>query len=243
MPESEIFIAVKGNKRMVTLTYETRKDLNNMTWAQIAAYAESGEAERMFEIGDTKDFTLTTGEKCKAVILDFNHDTITSNTGKTAGITFGMQNSLANEYKMNNTESNSGGYDGSIMFNTIVTEFYDKLPADMKPHIKKVRKKASLGNRILEIEEFDVFAFLFAEIEVTNTTTHSSEGEGTLYPYFATVENRIKTMGEEGDKGCWWFRSPSIKYNGSFCMIANDGLSIVSYAANVAWGLSAGFCM
>lgn len=241
-PKSANYTAVKGNNRAVTLTYEIAKDLNSLTWAQIAAYAESGKAAQMFEIGDTKDFTLTTGEKCKAVILDFNHDPLASNTAKTAGITFGTLNCLAKAYPMNSSDTNAGGYDGSKMFTTINTVFYDKLPADMKPHIKKVRKKASAGSQSSTIKSFDVFAFLLSEIEVFNTTNRSFPGEGTFYPYFATAANRIKKLGESGSACYWWLRSPRSTYSTSFCYVYSDG-ALYSYLASNARGLSAGFCV
>jgi len=241
-PKSANYTAVKGKERAVTLTYETPKDLNSMTWAQIAAYADSGKAAQMFEVGDTKDFTLTTGEKCKAVILDFNHDPLAADTSKTAGITFGMLNCLATTQQMNSSDTNAGGYDGSKMFTTINTVFYDKLPADMKQYVKKVRKKASAGSQSSTIKSFDVFTFLLAEIEVFNTTNRSFPGEGTFYPYFATAANRIKKLGESGSACPWWLRSPRSTISTHFCSVASDGALRNSYASS-ARGLSAGFCM
>lgn len=242
-PRSATYTAVKGNKRAEQLVYEVAKDLNNLTWEQIASYAESGKAEQMFEIGDTKDFTLTTGEKLKAVILDFDHDPLASDESKMAGITFGTKDCLATKYPMNSSDTNVGGYDGSEMFTTVSTQFYDKLPDDMKPYVKKVRKKASAGNASSTIKAFDVYAFLPAEIEVFGTTSNSFPGEGTLYQYFATEANRKKELGANES---WALRSPVYDSTRSFCVVANktDGaVLLLGLIANSERRFSPNFCM
>lgn len=237
----EIFITYGEELLNVDLVYHTTM-LNYYTWQQIATLAESGEASNIFKVGDTKDFTLTTGENLKAVIIDFNHDPLVSNVTKTAGITFGMQNCLTNKYEMNSKQLNIGGYDGSDMFNTVTTELYNKLPEEMKQYIKKVRKKASAGDKSDTIKSFDVFAFLFAEIEVFGIINYSFDGEGTLYPYFATESNRIKTIGDSGSADDWWLRSPCRHNANAFCHVYYDGRDS-NHLANVKKGFSAGFCM
>lgn len=240
-PEPVEICITDGEALSVDLVYRTQM-LNYYTWEEIAAIAESGEASHIFKIGDTKDFTLTTGENLKAVILDFNHDTLASDTENTAGITFCMLNCLADEYRMNSSfDINSGGYDGSEMFSTVTTEFFDKLPEDMKPYIKRVRKKASAGDKSSTIKSFDVFAFLLAEVEVFGIAYHSFDGEGILYPYFATELNRIKNIGQS-EVGYWWLRSPYKYNNNAFCDVGFDGKN-GTQLARAQRGLLAGFCM
>lgn len=216
---------------------EKKVDLNSLTWEKIAEYAEAGKAAKMFEIGDTKDFTLTTGEKCKAVILDFNHDLLASDTSKTAGITFGMLNCLEGAYVMNNEYTNEGGYVKSKMFETVEKAFYDKLPDDMQKHIKRVHK-----NEGAEIGQFYAQAFLLSEVEVFGTTEYSYEGEGKQYKYFEKEENRIKKLGENGAEYSYWLRSPRSTYSTYFCAVSSDG-ALSNYLASSARGLSAGFCV
>lgn len=213
-------------------------DLNSLTWEKIAKYAESGKAAQMFEIGDTKDFTLTTGEQCKAVILDFNHDPLASDTSKKAGITFGMLNCLESAYVMNNEWTNEGGYVKSKMFETIEKVFCDKLPDDMQKHIKCVHK-----NEGAEIGQFYAKAFLLSEVEVFGTTDCSYEGEGAQYPYFEKEENRIKKLGENGSAYYWWLRSPRSGSSTFFCVVRSDGALNDGVDASIARGLSAGFCV
>lgn len=91
-----------------------RKNIENMTWQEIAEIAATGEAQRHFKIGDTKDIVLYTGERVKAVILGFNHDVLSENgraADKTAGITFGLKDLLDGEYEMNEKNTNTGGWE------------------------------------------------------------------------------------------------------------------------------------
>lgn len=221
---------------------EKKVDLNSLTWEKIAEYSESGKAAQIFEIGDTKDFTLTTGEKCKAVILDFDHDTLAADATKKAGITFGLLNCLEGAYVMNNEWTNEGGYIGSKMFTTINTVFYDKLPEDMKPFLKRTVKTVATSGEDSEIKEFDAFVFLLSEVEAFGTTYGSYEGEGTQYPYYEKEENRIKKLGENGTACTWWLRSPRSTYSAYFCSVTSDG-TLSNYLAGLARGLSAGFCI
>lgn len=243
-------IISEGREVEVNLKYWKLKPLNDFSWDEIHEISETGTASQLFAIGDTKDFTLTTGEKLKAVILDFNHDALSDDTRKTAGITFDTSSCLATRYEMNEKYANGsdyhtnvGGYDGSKMFTTVTTEFYDKLPDDMKLYLKKVRKKASAGNKSEIIKTFDVYAFLLAEIEVFGSTNKSYVGEGTLYPYFDTKEKRIKTLGISGEDFIWWLRSPLGENSSGFCLSNSSGNLEGTRGANTECGLAAGFCI
>lgn len=238
IPAKKLYITDDVN---LNLQYKLAS-LNDLTWEEISYISESGRAAQLFKIGETKDFTLDTGEQCKAVIMDFNHDPLASDSSKTAGITFGMLNCLSEGYSMNSVSTNEGGYDGSIMFRTVMEVFYDEIPSDMKPHIKKVRKKASAGSKSSQIKSFDVFAFLLAEIEVFNATNRSVVGEGTFYPYFATEENRIKNKGANGIFCYWFLRSPSRESDYCFCGVNYRG-NVYEPNAIEYNGLSAGFCV
>ena len=57
------------------------------TWAQIAEVSEAGNAKNYFAIGDKKQITLTNGKVCEVEIVGFDHDPLTSDASKTAGIT------------------------------------------------------------------------------------------------------------------------------------------------------------
>lgn len=49
-------------------------DLDSMSWSEISQIARAGRAPMLFNIGDEKTITLSTGEKITLVILDFWHD-------------------------------------------------------------------------------------------------------------------------------------------------------------------------
>ena len=73
-------------------------DLDSMSWSEISQIARAGRAPMLFNIGDEKTITLSTGEKITLVILDFWHDyyyDADNDEDVPAGITFGLKNCLA----------------------------------------------------------------------------------------------------------------------------------------------------
>ena len=76
---------------------------NNMTSEQVASIYG-------WNIGDTIDITLTTGEVTNWRIIGFNHDTLSDGSGK-AGITLQMTHALRTLYKLTTQKSGSNyGY-------------------------------------------------------------------------------------------------------------------------------------
>lgn len=120
--------------------------LATLSWAQIAEIAESGNADKHFKIGDTKNITLYTGEKVTAVILGFNHDVLSGKDGatdKTAGITFGIK--VDGEFEMSENCTNGGGWRDSKMRTVYMPRFFKLLPDELQPLIKPVFKLTGIG--------------------------------------------------------------------------------------------------
>lgn len=158
-----------------------RKNIENMTWQEIAEIAATGEAQRHFKIGDTKDIVLYTGERVKAVILGFNHDVLSENgraADKTAGITFGLKDLLDGEYEMNEKNTNTGGWEKSKMRNVYMPRFLSLLPADLRDAIKPVVKLTGTGGGSDDITSTGDKLFLFSQVEVCGDGTYTAYGEG-----------------------------------------------------------------
>lgn len=84
-----------------TAQWIAKLDFNTLTWAQIAEYAESGEAANVFEIGAKKTFSTKQNVSMTAEIIGFNHDNLADGSGK-AGITLKINQSFNKQYP--NTE-------------------------------------------------------------------------------------------------------------------------------------------
>lgn len=97
---------VTGNASY-TAEWIAKVDFSSLTWAQIASYAESGEAANVFEIGATKSFSTKGGKTVIAKIIGFNHDDLADGSGK-AGITLELQSSFGNQYPVTAYTAGSG---------------------------------------------------------------------------------------------------------------------------------------
>lgn len=233
-------------------------DLDSLSWAEIAEIAKAGRAACVFNIGDEKTITLSTGEKITLVILGFFHDTYydseyDEDTSYT--ITFGMKNCLATRYQMNASNTNVGGWESSKMRTSVMPTLLSQLPADLQSVIKSVYKKTSAGNKSTTITTTNDKLFLLSEVEVNGTTATTYADEGEQYAYFKRnggyvqygndgyYPNGIKALSNgDGDSFYWWLRSPSVTYSYYFRYVGNDGNVYGGYA-RVSCGVSFGFCV
>lgn len=230
---------------------ETKPSFANNTWAQIAAFAESGKAADVYNVGDEKQIELSTGETITLVILGFNHDDKTD--GGKAGITIGMKNCLETKYPHNTSNTNVGGWNDSAMRKSTMRTLLSQLPSDLQSAIKTVNKKATSGGGASNIVVSSDKLFLFSAIEITGDTIApaSSDGykdEGAQYEYWRTVKDgtqaadRIKTTGDDGVATAWWLRSPFVGNTTSFIGVYSTG-TVISYSASYSYGVSFGFCV
>ena len=214
--------------------------LSKNTWAQIAKASAAGKASQLWSVGDTKDITVGS-ETLTLVIMGFNHDDLAS--GGKAGITFGMKNLMATTRRMNDSNTNSGGFTGSEMYSWLQNTLLPTLPSDLRAVLKSVNKKTSAGSQSSTINTNSMKLFLFSEIEIFGSTTYSKAGEGSQYSYFATAANRIKYLSNgSGSAHWWWERSPRGSNSLFFCIVSSSG-DADSYDAYNLSGVCFGFCV
>lgn len=221
--------------------YMQRPVLNDMSWATISKISEAGLAPLFWNIGDEKDIVVN-GETLTLQIYDFNHDDLTG--GGKAGITFGMKNLMAETRAMNNSNTNVGGFTGSVMYDWMQNTLYPALPEELKTVIKAVYKKTSAGNKSTTINTDSMKIFLFSAIENgTKTTTDVYKEEGETYPIFTDSVSRIKNLANgEGSAEYWWSRSPSTTNSTSFASINRNGVDYTATALQ-SYGVCFGFCV
>ncbi len=220
-----------------------RKNLDSLTWAEIAEISASGKAAAHFRVGDTKHITLCTGEQIEVVILGFEHDVNDQDDETCAGITFGVKNVLDGWFEINADYTNVGGWRKSKMRTVYMPRFEKLLPADLREVLIPVVKFSGVGGGSDEIETTVDKLFLLSEAEVVgeDNIEYSAEGEGSQYEYFANDENRrVKYRG--GSACHWWLRSPHTADTVNFRCVSIAG-NLYSGSAYFTLGVSFGFCV
>lgn len=218
--------------------------LNDLPWAKIAEYAETGRAAALFSLHDAKEVDLTDGNKITVEIIGFDHDILTDSEEQTAGITFAMKNCLKKDFTMNTTNTNVGGWKDSEMRSRRITEeFYDLLPPDMQSALKQVDKQTSAGNNSTAIDTTADNVFLLSSVEtgVTGLSTPYTQ-EGTAYPGFSDNASRIKHSDTDNSACTWFLRSPYKGNTTGFKTINQSGADS-NATANTTQGLVVGFCV
>lgn len=231
-------------------------DLDSMSWSEISQIARAGRAPMLFNIGDEKTITLSTGEKITLVILDFWHDyyyDADNDEDVPAGITFGLKNCLATRYQMNASNTNVGGWESSKMRTSVMATLLSQLPSDLQNVIIEVKKRTSAGNKSTAIRITSDKLFLLSEVEVDGTTAATYANEGKQYLYFMRNNayegdyygnpNYVKGLSNgDGASSAWWLRSPYVADAGIFRCVGRGGDVTGSYA-NDSVGVSFGFCV
>lgn len=217
--------------------------LEEASWEFISEASKAGLASTYWAIGDQKNITVN-GVTYAVDIIGFDHDTPTSTStyGRSkAGITFQLHDSLDTPYKMNNSNTNSGGWKSSVMRTNTMTMLLNQLTSDLKAVIVPVDKVSGTGGGSSSgTETVSDSLFSLAEIEVFGSTSYSVSGEGVQYVYYKNGGKKIKNR--DGIAGSWWLRSPRSKHSSFFCQININGKA-TNYAATSNIGVSFGFCV
>ena len=224
--------------------FSTDTSLISATWEQVVDIANSGEdVSQFWAIGDRCPLNLTGGETVYAQIADFLHDNL-ADGGGLAAITFSFEDCISTIYSMNDSNPNSGGWNGSRMRTSTLPALLDQFPAVLQDSagIKTVNKIASAGSQSSNLITSPDKLWLFSEVEVTGKAQDSASGEGTIYPLFSTAANRIKGIGAGGAAAIWWLRSPNVSSRIHFVTVAESG-SASAAVASVARGVAPGFCV
>lgn len=224
--------------------FSTDTPLINATWEQVVGIANSGEdVSQFWAVGDRCPLILTGGETVYAQIAGFLHDDRADGSGL-AAITFSFEDCISTTYSMNSSNTNAGGWNGSLMRTSTLPTLLTQFPAVLQDGagIKTVNKIASAGSKSSSLITSPDRLWLFAEVEVTGNAQYSASGEGTIYPLFSTAANRRKGIGAGGAAAIWWLRSPRLGYSYIFVCVTASG-SVSYNAASGAYGVAPGFCV
>lgn len=246
--------------------------LNNNEWSVIKTVSDAGEGANYWSIGDRKAVALsgTVGALSMsgtyyAFIIGFNHNSSVEGSGrihfqfgKTAlsggtdicftDSAYGNTGSSA-AFRMNTTNTNSGGWNSSYMRGTICPAFKNALPSALQSVLKTVTKYTdNTGNSSAAsaVTATTDTIFLLSEYEVFGSISYGNNNEKSKqaqYAYYSAGNSKIKYQhGSTSTAAFWWLRSPRSSNSAYFVIVVTGG-AVNSSAADISLGFAPGFCV
>ena len=266
----------------------TNPILNDNTWEEISFIAQKGLGSSFWAVGDAKQITInaTIGTKSYSnyqpwvYILGFNHNATyegnntihfgcfqsTQTYSVNGGIAlddsnYGSKTSTTLAFHMNTTDTNSGGWQSSIMRQQVLdsdassatsgssNSFLAALPSDLQAVLKQCTKytdntgQSSAQSAVTATQDW---VFLLSEYEVQGRITNANTYEQKYqqqYQYYANGNSKVKyRQSATGIAAWWWNRSPHASRSSNFCIVSSDG-SANNNGASRSYGLAPGFCV
>ena len=219
---------------MTDISYES--NFADNTWDIIIYACHSGNVPDTWVVGDSKTMTID-GVNYQFDIVGKNHDTYTA--GGIAPLTFGLHDCYGTTYPMNTSMTTEGGWNDSKMRTKTIPEILAKMPENVQNGIRAVNKLTATEALNSTIKTASDKLFLFSEIEVYGSISHSYSGEGKQYDYYKAGNSKVKKVGSDASR--WSLRSPEARDDDYFCAVDIDGSSYHHYASFLA-GVCFGFC-
>ena len=245
-----------GNKTCEITAAFVSSALNDIDWATIRQVSDNGQGANYWSIGDCKAETLNGTVGSLALngtyypfIVDFDHNmskespnahTITFQFAKSAltggtDIAFvdGSYNAMGSSaaFRMNTSNTNSGGWTGSYMKKTIMPAFKSACSAALQAVIKPVTIYSdnvgggsnTASNVTASSEEF----YLPAEFEVHGARSYANSAEQnyqTQLAYYKAGNSKVKYKhNATGIEANVWCRSAKYNSSANFCYVGSSG--------------------
>ena len=258
-----------ANKTIAVSVSVPSASLADNTPETIQAAAQSGQAANYWSVGDKMGIALsgTVGALSLsgtyyAFILGFNHNSsveggnsIHFQFGKTsAGVdiafvdsNYGSSGSSAG-FRMNTSNTNSGGWNGSYMRKTICPAFLAAMPTAWQNVIAACTKYSDNtgggSNTASYVTTTSDKIWLLSEFEVQGTRSYANSAEQNYqkqYDYYKNGNSKVKYKHNATTTAClWWLRSVNATGTASFCLVSTGG-SANRYDACHSDGFAPGF--
>lgn len=256
--------------KTVSVTVEMASPtLEDNTPATIKAAAQSGQAANLWSAGDKVPIAVngTVGSLAingtyYAFILGFNHNSsveggnsIHFQFGKNAsGTDIAFVDSSYNTsgssaaFRMNTSNTNSGGWKDSYMRNTICAAFLAALPTEWQNVIVACTKYSDNTGGGSDTASYVTATqdkiWLLGEFEVFGTRSGANSAEQNYqqqYDYYKNGNSKIKYKHSDTGSACyWWLRSVYASYTRYFRYVYTGGSSYYSNAS-YSHGFTPGF--
>lgn len=254
--------------------------LNDNSWATIREVSSAGLGANYWAVGDVKAIVLNgTAINCtfnnltvNAFILGFNHNSakegankIHFQIGKIGSTAVALCDSYYNNtgggFRMNTSNTNSGGWNGSYMRKTVLgntntptsplaNSLMAVLPSDlravMQPVTKYTDNTGNSSNSSGAVTATTDYLFLLAEFEVFGSRSGANQYEQNSqaqYDYYKAGNSRVAYNHSAVSTAVWWWlRSPYCDGSTNFRSVDTDGTGVninAYYSAGVRPGFAA----
>lgn len=218
------------------------------SWETIAAVSEAGLASKYYNLGDTKNITISGVGTITLEIADFDHDYLSGSTSANkAGISMITRDLLPATRQMNSSNTNVGGFPASALYDYLNGTILNGLPSDLRSALKTTYKWYGTGNNPTNGQWHGSKVWIPLEYEMFGTTTYAPATEHTTgnarkYPIFTDNASRIKRLNNGSGSANWyWEASPRASNAAAFCAVTSDGTASngsASFTYGVCFGLS-----
>ena len=242
-----------------------KQELNDNSWAAIKQVSDANMGANFWSVGDCKEITMNgkvsdgltlTNYSAWVYIIGFNHNAeregngiafqgfkATKNGTPVCLTDSGYNNNKTSGtwFNMNNTNTNSGGWQASLMRKNVMPLIKAAFPADLRAVIKPstIFTTQGSGNGACTATEDDVF--LLAEYEVFGTHKYASSQEPNYlkqYSYYSAGNSKVKYKHNATSAAAYWReRSPNSDNSTDFCRVYPGGSADRDYAAT-SYGVS-----
>ena len=225
--------------------------LDENSWDAIKLVSSLGKGANYWAVGDCKQITMNgkvsdgltlTNYSAWVFIIGFNHNAEREGNGiafqgfkatdKGTDVClvdsgYNNQNSSGIWFNMNNTNTNSGGWQASLMRKNVMPLIKAAFPADLRAVIKPstIFTAPDTGNIALTSTQDDVF--LLAEYEIFGSRNYASTQEPTYlkqYAYYSAGSSKVKYKHNATSAAAnWWERSPNSGSSSNFCSVFANG--------------------
>ena len=151
------------------------------------------------DLGDdvAKQLASWNRETWRFEFIDAQRYRLSGNTSAKSNASFICNHYLSKLHKMNNSSTNVGGWDASLMHTFFKNRIYNAFPTKWKSVMKKVKIPASIGNKSTDIVNSEDFVYLPSSIEMSATSYTGApyNNEGITIPWYTTDNARLKFRG------------------------------------------------
>ena len=262
----------KAGMYEVTLKYVSAT-LNDNDWATIKDIADASEGANYWSVGDTKQITINgkvsdgltlSNYQTWVYIIGFDHNSAVEGTGiafggfktaQTGGVDIALCDSayLNNKtsgqwFNMNNSATNSGGWNSSRMRSTTLPLVKSALPSDLQAVLKTTTIYSDNTGGGSDVASYVTATqdelYLLAEFEIFGARSFANSAERNhqqQYAYYVAGNSKIKYKHNNTATAVyWWERSVLATAAYGFCIVHTGGTASYGNAA-ASYGLAVAF--
>lgn len=259
---------IYGNPVMIGGDIRISRVLDENSWCAIKLVSSLGTGANFWAVGDCKQITMNgkvsdgltlTNYSAWVYIIGFNHNAEregngiafqgfkATKNGTSVCLTdsgYKQEHTSGTWFNMNNTATNTGGWQASLMRQNVMPLIKAAFPADLQAVIKPSTIFTASDTGDLELTSTEDDVFLLAEFEVFGSRTYASTQEPNYlkqYSYYSAGNSKVKYQhNATSATAFWWERSPTSLYDSDFCRVHTVG-SANSKEANYSYGVSPAF--